>query len=89
MDGGLERGRRRQPDTVASVSADAGRTPVGSQRAPRAEVCQTRIDVWERCLGRTDGRRAEGLMTAPAWEKLCVCVCVCEVERCMLKELEE
>jgi len=77
MDGGLEKGREQQPDTVASVSADTGRTLVGCQRAPWAKVCQTCIDVWERCLGRTDGRRGEGLMTVPAWEKVCVCVCVC------------
>lgn len=65
-----------QLDTVASVSADTCRTVEGSQRALWAKVCQTCIDVWERCLGRTDGRHYEGLMTAPAWEKVYKCVCV-------------
>lgn len=51
MEGFRGREGEQQPDTVASVSADTCRTAVGSQRAPRAKVCQTRIDVWERCLG--------------------------------------
>ena len=73
---GGDGGGERQPDTVASVSADTCRTLVGSQRAPWAKVCQTCIDVWERCLGRTDGRHYEGLMTVPAGEKVYKCVCV-------------
>lgn len=76
--------REQQPDTVASVSADTYRTAAGSQRAPWAKVCQTCIDVWERCLGRADGRHYEGLMTVLAREKVYSCVCVfvllCEVE---------
>lgn len=82
------RGRReqQQPDTVASVSADTCRTVEGSQRAPSAKVCQTCIDVWERCLGRADGRHNEGLMTVPAGKKVCVCVGVRSRELRALKK---
>lgn len=62
---GREGQRQEQPDTVTSVSADTHRTVVGSQRAPRAKVCQTCIDVWESCLGLADRRDYEGLMTVP------------------------
>lgn len=63
--------RERQLDTVASVSADTGRTGVRSQRAMWAKVCQTCIDVWESCLRRADGHHYEDLMTVPAREKVC------------------
>ena len=62
---GLDRGRngRRgegernstQPDTVACVSADMCRTVVGSQRALWAKVCQTCIDVRQKCLDLLTG----------------------------------
>lgn len=62
--------RELQFDTVASFSADMCRTVVGSQRAPWAKVCQTCIDVWQRCLGGADGRLYECLMTVPTQQKV-------------------
>lgn len=79
---GREGQRQEQPDTVTSVSADTHRTVVGSQRAPRAKVCQTCIDVWESCLGLADRRDYEGLMIVPPKDVLYKCMCAFSILLC-------